>query len=106
MLPLVSGNFRASVRGKGDQLLVQLQSGNPDVRATRVENALLVAAGDDPYALVEEGLRSAAARLGSFSVGAQKKAPRELDQFGWCTWDAFYSAVDPAGVEAGRRLGF
>ena len=55
MLPLVSGNFRASVRGKGDQLLVQLQSGNPDVRATRVENALLVAAGDDPYALVEEG---------------------------------------------------
>ena len=101
MLPLVSGNFRASVRGKGDQLLVQLQSGNPDVRATRVENALLVAAGDDPYALVEEALRAAAARLGSFGVGAQKKAPRELDQFGWCTWDAFYSAVDPAGVEAG-----
>ena len=101
VLPLVSGDFRASVRGKGEQLLVQLQSGDPDVRATRVEDALLVAAGDDPYALVDEALRAAAERLGTFGVGAQKKAPKELDQFGWCTWDAFYSAVDPAGIEAG-----
>ena len=101
VLPLVSGDFRASVRGKGEQLLVQLQSGDPDVRATRVEDALLVAAGDDPYALVDEALRAAAERLGTFGVRTQKKAPKELDQFGWCTWDAFYSAVDPAGIEAG-----
>ena len=30
-----------------------------------------------------------------------KQPPAFLDLFGWCTWDAFYSAVDSDGIERG-----
>jgi hypothetical protein len=26
-----------------------------------------------------------------------------LDWFGWCTWDAFYKAVNPAGIDEGLQ---
>jgi len=28
----------------------------------------------------------------------EKALPAMADRFGWCTWDAFYLTVDPAGV--------
>jgi stachyose synthetase len=31
----------------------------------------------------------------------EKALPAMVDQFGWCTWDAFYLTVDPAGVWQG-----
>ena len=42
-------------------------------------------------------------RLGTFDVARRKQTPADLDWFGWCTWDAFYQAVDPKGVTAGLR---
>ena len=34
----------------------------------------------------------------TFRVRTAKVAPPSLDLFGWCTWDAFYSKVDGAGI--------
>lgn len=29
--------------------------------------------------------------------------PEMLDWFGWCTWDAFYTEVNPQGIENGLK---
>ena len=63
VLPLVRGEFRASLRGKKsssgrDRLLAQLQSGDPDVRAARVDDALFVAAGTAAGGKTAVGLAS------------------------------------------------
>ena len=107
VLPLVSGAFRATLRGSdhggGTHMEVQLQSGDPDVHSDTMSNMMFVAAGNDPYALLDSAMGAVSTRLGSFEVASAKATPPELDEFGWCTWDAFYSAVDPSGVTAGLQ---
>ena len=41
---------------------------------------------------------------GTFRLRSCKSPPPVVDVFGWCTWDAFYHAVTPAGVEAGALI--
>ena len=103
VLPLVSGAFRATLRGsnQGSRVEVSMQSGDPDVHSDTMANMMYVAAGDNPFALLDSAMGAVSARLGSFEVASAKATPPELDEFGWCTWDAFYSAVDPSGVAAG-----
>ena len=60
--------------------------------------ALYVAAGDDPYRLLRDGLAAVAAETGTFATLDAKEVPRHVDDFGWCTWDAFYSEVKPRDV--------
>ncbi|KAJ1496449.1 glycosyl hydrolases 36 [Baffinella frigidus] len=106
ILPLVSGAFRASLKSSenGDDLvLLCVESGDSAVRATCVENAVFVAAGSDPFQLLERSFQAVADRLQTFRVRTAKEAPPTLDCFGWCTWDAFYSEVDGAGILAGVR---
>ncbi|KAF6173182.1 hypothetical protein GIB67_028480 [Kingdonia uniflora] len=38
---------------------------------------------------------------GTFSHIDNKKMPAALDCFGWCTWDAFYTEVNPQGDKGG-----
>lgn len=45
-----------------------------------------------------------AARFSGTSLPrTEKKLPKFVDLFGWCTWDAFYSKVSAAGVAEGLR---
>ena len=64
-----------------------------------VADALLVAAGDDPFALVEEAVIAAAKHSGGAKPLRNKQVPATADGFGWCTWDAFYTRVSAAGVQ-------
>ena len=48
------------------------QSGDSRVRSRRMENALYVGVGDDPYELLQKGFTAAAARLGTFAPKAAK----------------------------------
>jgi hypothetical protein len=59
----------------------------------RLENVLFVATGTDPFALVRSAFMLVADRLQTFRPLCEKMLPRMLDVFGWCTWDAFYSAI-------------
>lgn len=66
ILPLVSGAFRASLKSSenGDDLvLLCVESGDSAVRATCVENAVFVAAGSDPFQLLERSFQAVADRL-------------------------------------------
>lgn len=37
------------------------------------------------------------------SIWHGHQIPANLNWFGWCTWDAFYKAVNPAGIEEGLK---
>lgn len=78
-------------------LHLRIESGNDDVKAERWQHALYIAAGLDPFELVERAVASAAALSGGAKPRTQKKMPATLDVFGWCTWDAFYSRVSAQG---------
>ena len=83
-------------------LWAHVESGDGAVRC-RSARALYVAAGSDPFELLRRGFAEVAARTGTFRVLSQKQLPASVGQFGWCTWDAFYSQVTPAAVVSGLR---
>lgn len=64
---------------------------------------LYIAAGWDPFVLVEQGVSAAGRISGGSKPRRDKKLPESLDVFGWCTWDAFYSTVSAKGVAEGLK---
>ena len=83
--------------------VAQIQSGDDAIKFTEASDVLYVAAGADPYELLSSAFRTVSDTLGTFDVASRKAAPADVDHFGWCTWDAFYQAVDPSGIQAGLR---
>jgi raffinose synthase len=91
------------LRGSGKNgLELVAETGDPQVIASSMVG-LFVAAGENPYALVAAAARSVAARLGSVRLRDQKQLPGFVDQFGWCTWDAFYQHVSHDLVRQGLQ---
>jgi len=102
LLPLVGNTFRSALWGaEGGGLSLWLESGDPEERDLTISTSLLIAAGSDPFKLLERAFAAVADRTGTFRVRSAKPLPPSLDVFGWCTWDAFYSKVTPEGVKEG-----
>ena len=76
------------------------ESGDQGV-CTEAVTALFIAVGDDPYALLEAGAKRVMARMQTGRLRREKPLPRFIDQFGWCTWDAFYHEVSHEKVREG-----
>ena len=118
LLPLVDGAFRSSLgssgrpslrsrifesgRARRSTLWAHIESGDSDVPC-RSACALYVAAGNDPFELLQRGFAEVAARTGTFRPLGVKQLPASVGRFGWCTWDAFYSEVTPAAVVEGLK---
>ncbi|KAK1295360.1 putative galactinol--sucrose galactosyltransferase 2 [Acorus calamus] len=76
LLPVLDGAFRTSLQGTDtDELQFCVESGSL--------------------------IGILAKHKGTFSHVENKKIPANLDWFGWCTWDAFYTEVSPKGIEEG-----
>lgn len=75
-----------------------MESGDPTVQANLWKNSLYIAAGHDPFVLVEKAVAAAAELSGGALPRHEKKQPDSLNWFGWCTWDAYYSKVSARGV--------
>ncbi|CAM0904155.1 unnamed protein product [Alopecurus aequalis] len=104
MLPVLEGDFRASLQGTPqDQLYFCFESGDPDVQTMEAVDAVFVNSGDNPFKLIKESIKIMSKIKGTFSHIENKEIPANLDWFGWCTWDAFYKAVSPAGIEEGLQ---
>lgn len=101
LLPLVAGDLRASAAGHRRGVTLRFDGAAPGADIPKAGPMALVAAGDDPYRLVREGMRLVAAALRTFRPREDKPKPRFLDFFGWCTWDAFYHDVNEENVLAG-----
>ena len=102
LLPLVDNGFRASLHYGGGSIEVTCaaESGDAAVKCSGMR-ALYVGVGDDPYQLIKDGFAQVAQATGTFDTLHNKKLPPSVDEFGWCTWDAFYSKVTPEGVIQG-----
>ncbi|KAK9915311.1 hypothetical protein WJX75_007444 [Coccomyxa subellipsoidea] len=110
LLPLIdSAKFRATLRpprkGKDGSRDVRLriESGDESVAASQWGGALLVAAGTDPYDLVNSAVAAAAQLSGGAKPRLSKQQPDFVGSFGWCTWDAFYSQVSAQGINEGLQ---
>lgn len=86
-----------------EQLQIRIESGDDSVMGERWQSALYVAAGGDPFELVDTAVHAAAAISGSAKPRHQKQLPPTLDVFGWCTWDAFYSRVSAQGETVAQQ---
>ena len=107
LLPLPGNNTRTSLGGSEGSVSVHTeewritsgQGGQEAADEQLPESSLLfVATGPDPFDLVHTSIAAVAERLRSFCTLAHKLSqPRaqslQMDYFGWCTWDAFYTDV-------------
>ncbi|HEY3816228.1 MAG TPA: Sip1-related alpha-galactosidase [Polyangiaceae bacterium] len=101
LVPLVGPAFRFSLRGLKDDALELLAETGDSFAPGHGGLALYVATGPDPFALCREGARAVADKLGWGRLRRDKPLPDFVDQFGWCTWDAFYQEVSGARVREG-----
>jgi len=116
LLPLIDtqSGFRCSLRPSSSAILTQntttdtslsmivrMESGDEAVKTTAVSNAIYTTAGNDAYELIEKGVLAAARFSGTAQARNLKEQPAILDSFGWCSWDAMYTEVNPAGLQAG-----
>lgn len=101
VVPLIDEPWRFSLRGHADGRLELLgETGDPHLGAA-AGLAVFVASGPEPFALLEAGARSVAERLGTTPLRTEKALPDFVDDFGWCTWDAFYTEVSAEQLRAG-----
>mmetsp|Transcript_18788 Transcript_18788/g.45238 ORF Transcript_18788/g.45238 Transcript_18788/m.45238 type:complete len:780 (+) Transcript_18788:3-2342(+) len=105
LLPLISGPFRACLKASPlpGRLSLRIETGDEAVRAASIPSILFVSVGTDPFTLLKEGFAAVSDRLKTFRVREAKTLPPSIDQFGWCTWDAFYSSVNGPGILEGVR---
>ncbi|GJN19693.1 hypothetical protein PR202_gb06994 [Eleusine coracana subsp. coracana] len=108
VLPLVQGSFRSAIfpaAGDGEEeddgVVLCAESGSTAVTASDFRRVAYVHVGDDPYKVLQEAYLAARVHLNTFRLLEEKALPPIMDRFGWCTWDAFYLTVDPAGVWRG-----
>ncbi|KAG7669440.1 hypothetical protein Ndes2526B_g05771 [Nannochloris sp. 'desiccata'] len=116
LLPLIDtqSGFRCSLRppssaistqttsaDTSSSMVVRIESGDDAVKTTTVSNAIYCTAGLDPYELIEKGVLGAARFSGTAQARNLKEQPAILDSFGWCSWDAMYTEVNPAGLQSG-----
>ncbi|MBC8141172.1 MAG: hypothetical protein H7Y38_07000 [Armatimonadetes bacterium] len=108
-VPLIDFLLRCSLQGDGaDGLQLVAETGDP---AARQESAtgLFVAVGDDPYSLISGAAMAVSKYLGTTRLRFEKPLPAFCDDFGWCTWDAFYQDVSHdkviEGLESWKAAG-
>ncbi|XP_062184232.1 probable galactinol--sucrose galactosyltransferase 2 [Phragmites australis] len=104
MLPVLDSGFRASLQGSPeDELQFCFESGDPKVQTMEADDAVFINSGDNPFKLMKESIKMLSKIKGTFNHIEDKEIPPILDWFGWCTWDAFYKAVNPVGIEEGLK---
>ncbi len=100
IVPLFDDPFRFSLSGDVQGLQLVGETGDAFCAGTG-GLAAFVALGRDPCALAAAGARAVQKRLRAGRLRGQKPLPNFVDQFGWCTWDAFYQEVSPEKVREG-----
>ncbi|MFQ6639404.1 hypothetical protein Gotur_015479 [Gossypium turneri] len=82
--------------------------GYPAVVTSESLKAVFVNYGDHPFDSEKDSMMILEKQFGTFALRETKQAsiwptitPGMRDWFGWCTWDAFYSDVNPQGIKDG-----
>ncbi|CAL5203251.1 unnamed protein product [Lathyrus oleraceus] len=101
-LPVLDGAFRATLQGTAlNELQFCVESGDACVQTCQSLEAVFVNSGDNPFELIKDSIKILEKHKGTFCHLENKEIPVHLDWFGWCTWDAFYTQVNPQGIKEG-----
>ncbi|CAL5352191.1 unnamed protein product [Camellia sinensis] len=104
ILPTIEGKFRSALHpGTDDHLMICAESGSTQVKASSFDAIAYVHVSENPYNIMKEAYTALRVHLNTFKLLEEKSAPPIVDKFGWCTWDAFYLSVEPAGVWLGVK---
>ncbi|GMJ00082.1 seed imbibition 2, raffinose synthase 2 [Hibiscus trionum] len=99
-LPVLDGDFRTSLQGTpANELQFCVESGDADVQTSQMLEPVFINSGDNPFELIKNSIKILEKHKGTFRHIENKKIPVHLDWFGWCTWDAFYTDVNPRGIK-------
>ncbi len=90
-------DYRADLRGEGEELLLTLSSNQDGMMACDTP-ALAYAHHADPFAACEAAVLLSLEMAGAGMPRSRKRYPPEFEKLGWCTWDAFYHQVDAQGI--------
>lgn len=103
-LPVLDGLFRSSLQGTSEnELHFCVESGDANVQTSQALEAVFVNSGENPFELIKNSVKILEQHKGTFCHIENKKIPAHLDWFGWCTWDAFYTQVNPQGIKEGLQ---
>ncbi|PKI44491.1 hypothetical protein CRG98_035126 [Punica granatum] len=104
IVPIIEGSFRSSLHpGIKGHVMICSESGSSQVKASSFSAIAYVHVGENPYNLMKEAYSAIRVHLNTFRLLEEKTVPSLADKFGWCTWDAFYLTVEPAGVWHGLK---
>jgi len=103
IVPLIAPNARFCLQGGGDNLLdLVIDTGDPHTQFVDGV-ALFIAISNDIYSLMPKAARAVMAMLKTGHLRHEKPLPTFIDDFGWCTWDAFYRDVSHEKVKEGLQ---
>ncbi|XVF49744.1 hypothetical protein PTKIN_Ptkin04bG0038200 [Pterospermum kingtungense] len=103
-LPVLDGEFRTSLQGTPEnELQFCVESGDANVQISQILEPVFINSGDNPFELIKNSIKILGKHKGTFSHIENKKIPAHLDWFGWCTWDAFYTEVNPQVIKQGLQ---
>ncbi|CAM8959404.1 unnamed protein product [Rhodiola kirilowii] len=104
IIPIIEGCFRSClVPGDDGEVKLFAESGSTDAKSFGFESIAYVHVSDNPYNLMKEAYAAVRVHLNTFRLLEEKAVPGLVDKFGWCTWDAFYLTVEPAGIWHGLK---
>ncbi|KAJ7008146.1 hypothetical protein D5086_005271 [Populus alba] len=99
IIPVIDGRFRSAFHpGTDGHVMICAESGSTKVTASSFDAIAYVHVSENPYNIMKEAYSALRVHLNTFKLLEEKTVPSLVDKFGWCTWDAFYLAVEPAGV--------
>ncbi|MCX6896647.1 MAG: Sip1-related alpha-galactosidase [Verrucomicrobia bacterium] len=100
LVTLIADPLCFNLSGDTNGLKLTGETADPAVRSAGGV-AIFVSMGNDPYQMVETGARAVMAKLRTGKLRRDKPTPDFVNDFGWCTWDAFYKKVSPEKIRAG-----
>ncbi|CAK7323686.1 unnamed protein product [Dovyalis caffra] len=102
IIPIIDGSFRSALQaGVDGHVMICAESGSTKVKASSFDAIAYVHVSENPYDIMKEAFSALRVHLNTFRLFEEKTAPSLVDKFGWCTWDAFYLTVEPAGILCG-----
>ncbi|GMI69482.1 raffinose synthase 4, stachyose synthase [Hibiscus trionum] len=104
IIPIIEGGFRSALSpGSDGHVMIFAESGSSRVKSSVFNSIAYVHVSENPFNLMKEAFSAIRVHLNTFKLLEEKSLPSVVDKFGWCTWDAFYLTVEPAGVWQGVK---
>ncbi|XP_073063284.1 stachyose synthase-like [Primulina eburnea] len=99
VIPIIEGKFRSAFfPGTDGHVMICAESGSTTAKSLSFHAIAYIHVSENPYNLMKEAYTVIRVHLNTFKLIEEKSPPPLVNKFGWCTWDAFYLTVEPAGV--------